>query len=130
MKTFEQFFGEAHASQRDIKGSERFLSGAHGTINVSSTRRSKEEKDRAQRLSNLPAGTGTSASAAQRDIQRQREAQQTVQTTEQERKDKLTKAAEILAARKQDPEQKAKREKAEKARARSAQRATRKAQNS
>jgi hypothetical protein len=126
MKTFEQFFGEAHASQRDIKGSERFLSGAHGTINVSSTRRSKEEKDRAQRLSNLPAGTGTSALAAQRDIQRQREAQ----TTEQERKDKLTKAAEILAARQQDPEQKAKREKAEKARARSAQRAARKAQNS
>jgi len=130
MKTFEQFFGEAHASQRDIKGSERFLRGAHGTINVSSTRRSKEEKDRAQRLSNLPAGTGTTASATQLDIQRQREAQRASQTTELDKKAKLAKAAEILAAQRQDPTQKEKREKAEKARARSEQLAARRVQNS
>jgi hypothetical protein len=46
MKTFEQFLIEAHASQRDIKGSERFLSGAHGTINISSTRRKRENTER------------------------------------------------------------------------------------
>ncbi len=68
MKSFQQFLDEAHSSQRDIKGSERFLRGAHGTINVSAKRRKREETERAERLSNLPAGTGTSAELARAHI--------------------------------------------------------------
>jgi hypothetical protein len=130
MKTFEQFLSEAHASQRDIAGSKRFLNGPHGTINISSTRRKRENTERNQRLSNLPAGTGTAASAGRRDIESQMAAQQATINAEKEKQKKLALAAQILAAQRENPEEEAKRKKAQRARERSARRAAKKAKDS
>lgn len=83
MKTFDQFLIEAQrpqfASQRDIAGAEKFLSGAHGTIRRSAKRTSREEAERAQRLANLPAGTGTQSEWLKADIARQLRQQRTPQ---------------------------------------------------
>jgi len=127
MKTFDEFITEAEfASRRNIKGAIRHLQGAHGEIRVSTKRRNREEAERTQRLSNSPSGTV--ASEAQRDIQRQLAAQAAEEKAKQERQSQLSNAARALAAQKEDPAVQAQREKLEKARQRSARRASKKEQ--
>jgi hypothetical protein len=77
-------------------------------------------------LSNSPSGTV--ASEAQRDIQRQLAAQAAEEKAKQERQSQLSNAARALAAQKEDPAVQAQREKLEKARQRSARRASKKEQ--
>lgn len=135
MKTFEQFLSEAGAYGMDRRANQTFFAtggaaSAHkpGRLVTQRAEAEREEQNKERERKGLPQGT--TASFAKRDIQRQTEAEQAAQTAEQQKKDQMVKAAELLAAQKQNPEYQAKLKKAEQARKRSAQRAARKAQNS
>ena len=136
MKTFEQFLNEAGAYGMDRRVNQTFFAtggaaSAHKPGRLVTQRaedqRAEQNKEREQK--GLPSGTTISDSEKSK-LKAQVEAKKSVQHTEQKPKTRLEKAAEILAARKQDPEFQAQQKKAEQARNRSAQRAARKAQNS
>lgn len=115
------------ASNRRVKETDRYLQSpeakrATAEHPVIARRRAKEEASR------QPVQGASSISDKQKEILRarveaQKAAEQPAKTAEQEKQSQLSKAAELLAARRQDPEFQAQREKAEKARARSARRA-------
>ena len=136
MKTFDQFLTEAGAHSMDRNVNRKFLA-AGGAASAHKPGRLVTQQDEAQRAKQnkereqkgLPSGTSISDSEKAK-LKAQVEAKKSAQPAEQKPKTPLEKAAEILAARRQDPEFQAQHKKAEQARRRSAQRAARKAQNS
>lgn len=138
MKTFEQFLTEAGAGQGRKVGT-KYAQGPANIPQGRSTRQTrKDEAERTKRLENLPAGTGTSSSLVQQDVQRQlaaqkaeeaakRAAKEAAERAQEENKSQLAKASEALAAQKQDPAYKEQQNKLAKARERSARRAAKKA---